>query len=157
ARHAERDGYQLLQEVGRGPRSTLYQARDVRPGQPVALKVYARGLCTREDWEAQMRVDAERWSTLSHPQVVPLQRAGWCDGAPYLAREYAPRGTLADRPANRPRAVGPALALVEQLAAVVAYLHRQGIVHGNLKPGNVLLAANDIPRLTDFRLSGLPF
>jgi eukaryotic-like serine/threonine-protein kinase len=153
-RHARRDGYQVLKEIGHGPRSIVYQARDSQLRRSVAVKVFTSGMCTRESWEAQLRVDAERWATLTHPQVMPLQRAGWWDRAPYLAREYGPQGTLADKLGGRPWPINQALMLTEQLAAVVAYLHRQGVVHGNLKPSNVLLAANGIPRLTDFRLSG---
>src|SRR5262249_14856295 len=83
-------------------------------------------------------------------------RAGWWDGVPYLAVEYVPNGSLAARLAGQPYPVRPALRLVEQLAEIVRYLHRQGVVHGNLKPSNVLLAADGIPRVIDFRpASGL--
>jgi serine/threonine protein kinase len=153
-RIAARDGYQILSEVGRGPGGIVYHAHYGRLKQAVTLKVFAAGTCTREEWESQLRGDAERWATLAHPQVVAVQRAGWWDGAPYLAREYVPQGSLAVKLTGRPWPVREALGLVEQLALIVAYLHRQGVVHGNLKPGNVLLAADGIPRLTDFRLSG---
>jgi serine/threonine protein kinase len=112
------------------------------------------GTCTREEWEARLRQGAEVWAALAHPQLVPVQRAGWWDGAPYIALEHVPHGSLAARLGRGPYPARQALRLVEQLAEVVAYLHRQGVVHGNLKPSNVLLAAGDIPRLTDFRLTG---
>jgi serine/threonine protein kinase len=153
-RFAARDGYQLIEEIGRGPGGTAYHARNGRLKQSVALKVFAAGTCTREEWESRLRTDAERWATLAHPQIVPVQQAGWWDGVPYLAREYVPQGSLASRIDGRPWPVLQALALVEQLALIVAYIHRQGVVHANLKPGNVLLAANDIPRIADFRISG---
>jgi serine/threonine protein kinase len=85
---------------------------------------------------------------------VAVQRAGWWDGAPYLAVEYVPHGSLSAKVAGRAYPVREALCLVEQLAEIVSYLHRQGVVHGNLKPSNVLLAADGIPRLTDFSLTG---
>jgi eukaryotic-like serine/threonine-protein kinase len=153
-RCAARDGYQSLREVGRGPQSILYHARYGRLQQPVAMKVFTVDACTREEWEATLRLDAARWSSLTHPQVVPVQRAGWWEGCPYLVRDYAPQGSLADKIGGQPWPVPAALGLVEQLAGLVAYLHRQGVVHANLKPANVLLAADGIPRLTDFRLSG---
>jgi eukaryotic-like serine/threonine-protein kinase len=68
--------------------------------------------------------------------------------------EYVPHGRLSARLAGRPYPVREALRLVEQLAEVVSYIHRQGVVHGNLKPSNVLLAADGIPRVTDFRPTG---
>jgi serine/threonine protein kinase len=55
---------------------------------------------------------------------------------------------------GRPVPVRQALSLVDQLAVIVTYLHRQGVIHGNLKPSNVLMAANGIPRLADFRMTG---
>jgi serine/threonine protein kinase len=154
ARLAARDGYEVVGEVGRGPRSAVYRALYGPLRQPVALKVFAAGVCTREEWEARLRRGAELWAALAHPHVVPVQRAGWWDGAPYVAVEYVPHGSLAARLTGRPYPVLESLRLVEQLAEVVRYLHRQGVVHGNLKPSNVLLAADGIPRVADFRQTG---
>jgi serine/threonine protein kinase len=154
ARLAGRDGYQLVGEIGRGPRSTVYHALAEPLNQPVALKVYRAGICPREEWEARLRGGAGQWATLAHPHVLVVRRADWWDDAPYVAMEYVPHGSLATRLAGRPYALVPALWLVEQLAETVSYLHRQGVMHGNIKPGNVLLAADDIPRLVDFRPTG---
>jgi serine/threonine protein kinase len=153
-RSAARDGYQIVSEGGRGPVATVYQARYGRLKQLAALKVYTAGMCSRDDWDSRLRRDSERWAALAHPQVVLVQRTGWWEGAPYLAREYVAQGTLADKIRDRPWPPRQALALVKQLAVIVAYIHRQGVVHGNLKPSNVLLAADGIPRLADFRLWG---
>jgi serine/threonine protein kinase len=154
ARLAIRDGYQIFGEVGRGPRSTVYHAQYDQLNQPVALKVFVAATCTREEWETRLRRSADLWGGLSHPQIVPVHHAGWWDDAPYLALEYVPQGSLAAKLTGRPYPVLQALGLVEQLAEIVGYLHRQGVVHGNLKPSNVLLAAKGIPRLADFRLTG---
>jgi eukaryotic-like serine/threonine-protein kinase len=156
ARLAGRDGYEFVGEIGRGPRSCVYRARSGTLPQTVAVKVFPAGICTREEWEARVRVHSELSAALPHPQIVPVQRTGWWDGAPYLAMEYAQHGSLADRLTGRAQPVRETLRLVEQLAEIVSYLHRQGVVHGNLKPGNVLFAADGIPRLSDFRpTSGL--
>ncbi len=85
---------------------------------------------------------------------MPVQQAGWWDGAPYLAMEYVPNGSLAAKLAGQPHPIPQALRLVEQLAEVVGFLHRQGAVHGNLKPSNVLLAADGIPRVVDLLPAG---
>jgi serine/threonine protein kinase len=154
ARLAGKDGYRIVAEVGRGPRSTVYHALHGSLEQPVALKVFREGLCTQEAWEAQLQRGAEVWAWLAHPLVVGVQRAGWWDGVPYLAAEYVPQGSLSAKLAGQPYPVLQALRLVEQLAEVVSYLHRQGVVHGNLKPSNVLLAAGGIPRIADFRPTG---
>jgi serine/threonine protein kinase len=151
ARLAARDGYQLTGEIGRGPRSTVYGARHEALPQPVVLNVFPAGICTPEEWEVRHGRDADIWARLAHPQVVPVQRTGWWDGALYVAMEYVPHGSLAARLTGQPFRVHEALKLVEQLAQIVRYLHREGIVHGNLKPSNVLFAANGIPRVSDFR------
>ncbi len=151
ARLAERDGYQIIGESGRGPRSIVYHALFGPLRQPVALKVFREGICTREVWEDRVQRSADIWAVLTHPHIVPVQQAGWWDGAPYVAVEYVPNGSLAARLAGQPQPVRQSLAVVAQLAEVVSYLHRQGVVHGNLKPSNVLLAADGIPRLVDFR------
>jgi eukaryotic-like serine/threonine-protein kinase len=153
-RLAARDGYHIVGEIGRGSRSTVYSARHESLQQPVALKVFSAGLCTREQWEARLRRGAEQWSMLAHPQLMPVHRAGWWDGAPYVALEYVPQGSLAAKLASQAYPIHQALRLVAQLAEIVAYLHRQGVIHGNLKPTNVLLAADGIPRMADFNLVG---
>src|SRR5262249_3551564 len=68
------DGYQLADEIGRGPRSTVYRARYGALPQPVALKVFRGEVCPRGEWEARLRRDAEPWAGLAHPQIVPVQR-----------------------------------------------------------------------------------
>jgi serine/threonine protein kinase len=154
ARLAARDGYEIVGEVGRGPHGTVYQARQGPLQQAVVLKVFPAGACTREAWEACLREGAELWAAIAHPHVVPVHQGGWWDGIANLAVEYVPHGSLAARLAGQPYPVRQAVRLVEQLAETVAYLHRQGVVHGNLKPSNVLLAAEGIPRVADIRLPG---
>jgi serine/threonine protein kinase len=154
ARLAIRDGYEILNEIGRGPRSIVYRAQSGPLHQPMALKVFQNGICSRGEWEAGVRRGADLWTALSHPQIVPIQRAGWWDGSPFLAMEYVQQGSLADRLTGQPFSIPQALQLVEQVAEIVSYLHRQGVVHGNLKPSNLLLAADGIPRIVDLHTTG---
>lgn len=159
ARLAARDGYEIVGEIGRGPRSIVYRALSGPLHQPVALKVFRSGFCSRDDWEARVRRGADRWSTLTHPQIVTIQKAGWWDGAPFVAMEYVPQGSLAALPQGHGQRRGRAgimatLRMVQQVAEIVSYLHRQGVVHGNLKPCNILLAADGIPRIVDFLPTG---
>ncbi len=151
ARVAARDGFQIVGEIGRGPRGTVYRALYGPLKQPVALKVFPAGACTQEEWEARVRRSAELWGGLAHPHIAPVQRAGWWDGAPYLTEEFVPQGNLAAQLNGRPFPLNRALRLIEQLAEIAIYIHRQGMVHGNLKPSNVLFAADGIPRVVDFR------
>jgi serine/threonine protein kinase len=148
-RLAGRDGYEVVGEVGRGPRSTVYHALYGPLKQAVALKLFPAEACPRDEWEARLRRAAGLWAALAHPHIVPVHRAGWWDGVPYLALEYVPHGSLAVKLAGQAQPIRQALRLLEQLAEIVSYLHRQGVVHGNLKPSNVLLAADGIPRVVD--------
>jgi serine/threonine protein kinase len=154
ARQAARDGYDLIEEIGSGPRSIVYHALFGPAQRSVAIKVFANGICSREDWDERIRRIHELWAVVAHPQCVPVQQAGWWDGAPYLVLEYAPHGSLAARLIDDRYPFRESLRLVGQLAEIVGYLHRQGVVHSNLKPSNVLLAADGIPRLTDFYVTG---
>ena len=101
-RRAARDGYQVLDEIGHGPGSTVYRALYGPLKQPVALKILSARSCTREVWEDRLKRGAELWAAIAHPQVVLVQRAGWWDGAPYVDAEYVPHGSLATRLAGGP-------------------------------------------------------
>lgn len=156
ARSAARDGYALLREIGRGPRSVVHQATYEPLRQPVVVKVLNRELFTPQSWTQHIQRHTERWSTVAHPQLVAIQRAGLWDGAPYMVMEYVQHGDLSTRLREQHYTVEQSLQLIAQLAEIVGYLHRQGVVHGNLKPTNVLFAADGIPRLADIReTSGL--
>lgn len=153
-RLAKRDGYQIVAVIGDGPRSTVYHALEGPLKQPVALKVYREGVCTREEWDDWLRRAADLWASLAHPHIVPVRRVGWWDSAPWLTQDYVANGSLAGNLAGKRYPIRQALRLLEQLAEIVSYLHRQGAIHGNLKPANVLLAADDIPRVVDVHPPG---
>jgi serine/threonine protein kinase len=154
ARLAARGGYQIVCEIGCGPRSTVYHALHGPHKQPVALKVFDAGVCTQAEWQDRLDRGASTWAALTHPQVVAIQEAGWWDDAPFVATPLVPNRCLSSRLNGKPLPVIEAMYLVEQLAEIVGFCHRQGIVHGNLKPSNILVAADGIPRITDFRLTG---
>lgn len=157
-RRAEREGYIVHDELGRGPRSTVYRATYGPLQQTLALKVFDRGMIDEQAWRERVRSASQSWAGINHPQVALPREAVWWDGFAVIASDFAPAGTLAYAIRTQRFSIRSALQLVEQLADVVIYLHRQGVAHGNLKPSNILLAADGIPRLVDFRpLSGLAF
>jgi serine/threonine protein kinase len=160
-RLAARDGYQIIEPLGVGPQSTVYLALYGPLKHPVAVKVYERGVCTRAEWALRLKRGIGGSGTpesagslvtaLVHPNIVPVQHAGWWDDAPFLSMEYAPLGSLAGRLGKQRFAIRESIELIVQLTETVAYLHRQGVVHANLKPSNVLFAVGGSPRLADFR------
>jgi serine/threonine protein kinase len=153
-RIAEHDGFDLVEEIGRGPGSRVFRAVYGPLRQSIAVKLFDATPGAKEKWDDRLRRAAEIWSVLSHPQIVKAQRVGWWDDSPYLAMEHIPGGSISEQLTGRPYPVHEALSLVERVADIVVYLHRQGVVHGNLKPSNVLLAAGGIPRLADLHPTG---
>lgn len=151
-RLALRDDIRLVSEIGRGPGSVVYRALFGPLQQTVAVKVFDQA--TRDDdWEPRFRGAADSWSVLSHPQVIVPQRSGTWDGSRYLVLDHVPLGSLAASAGTR-RPIRQVLEILHQLTEIVSYLHRQGVIHGNLKATNVLVAAGGIPRLTDFHPTG---
>jgi serine/threonine protein kinase len=148
-RAAGRDGYRVVAEVGRGPNSIVFHARYGPLNQPAAIKVFPVGFCSADEWAARLRGGSGPLAALTHPHVVSVRQAVWWDNRPCLISEYVPQGSLAAQVGGRPQPVREAVRLVERLAELVGYLHRQGAAHGNLKPTNVLLAADGIPRIAD--------
>jgi eukaryotic-like serine/threonine-protein kinase len=150
-RLAARDGYEIGDEIGRGPCSVVYQGVHGSLRQTVAIKVFREGLCSEADWKSRLERASHQWAALAHPQILKPQQSGWWDGCGYVIVDHVPQGSpvISAEPSIR-----QSLAIVENLSQVVSYLHRQGVAHGNLKPTNVLLAADGIPLLCDFSSIG---
>lgn len=162
-RLAARDGFVICEEIGRGPQSVVYRALRGPLKQPVALKVFSTGICPIHEWESLAGESGNSsdgatskllTTSLTHPNIVALHQSGAWEDSIYLAMEYVAQGSLATRLVGAGLSIRDSISLVVQVGEIVTYLHRQGIVHGNLKPTNVLLAANGIPRIVDFHASG---
>jgi serine/threonine protein kinase len=155
ARCAEADGFELGGEIGRGAHAVVYRATSRPFHQTVAVKVFADAdEFARIRWREWFDWSSTHWAAVTHPQVLLPVRRGWWRDRPYLVMDYVPQGSFAVPSAEGPQPLDQSLRLVAQLAEIICYLHRQGFVHGNLKPSNVLLAADGIPRLADLRLPG---
>ena len=159
-------GYEIAEELGRGGMGVVYKARQVGLKRWVALKMI-RGAGTPTSL-ARFQSEAEAVARLNHPHIVQIYEIGQCpaaagSGAPYLALEFAPGGSL-DRCLRQQRPTPHESAgLVEILARAVHAAHLCGIVHRDLKPANILLAAavagssgNTVfgfPKVSDFGLA----
>jgi tetratricopeptide (TPR) repeat protein len=148
-------GHEVLDRLGRGGMGIVYRARDVRLGRIVALKTLAEArYATREQVERFLD-EARAIARLRHPNIVAIHAIGEHRERPYLSLEYLEGGSLADRLAGGPMAPRPAAELVETLARAIDAAHRAGVVHRDLKPGNVLLTADGMPKVADFGLAKL--
>jgi hypothetical protein len=131
-------GYELLDLLGEGGMERVYRARDLRLHRLVVVTVLTRNTARRLD---RFQVEARAVARLPHPNIVQIFDVGVHEGTSYLVLELVVGGTLAERLAAGPRAPRPAAALVQTLARAVHHVHAQGIVHRDMKPANVLLAA----------------
>jgi prepilin-type processing-associated H-X9-DG protein len=160
-------GYEILGELGRGGMGVVYKARQLNPRRLVALKVILAGEYAGADSLARFRTEAEAVARLHHPAIIQIHQVGeWQPetgpSLPYLTLEYIAGVTLARRLASGPPLEPREAAdLVRQVALGVHYAHTRGILHRDLKPGNLLLAepAGDsatttpIPKIVDFGLA----
>jgi WD40 repeat protein len=153
--------YELLEKLGEGGMGQVYKARHRSLGRLVALKVIRAGAPVTEADRLRFRTEADAAARLDHPNIVPVYEVGEYDGHPYIAERYVEGGPLSrhlDRFRNDPRA---AASLLAALARAVHHAHERGVLHRDLKPGNVLLewraghAGAPVPHVADFGLARL--
>jgi eukaryotic-like serine/threonine-protein kinase len=145
-------GYAVLGELGRGGMGVVYRARDTRLNREVALKMILRADASRMT-VARFWAEAEVMAAVKHPHVVQVYELGEADGRPFMAMEFVPGGSLEKRLKQGSLAPRAAAALVAKIAAGVGAAHEAGVVHRDLKPGNVLLTEDDSPKVTDFGIA----
>jgi serine/threonine protein kinase/tetratricopeptide (TPR) repeat protein len=132
--------YEVLEELGKGGMGVVYKARQKGLNRLVALKMILAGRHAGAGKLARFRTEAEAIARLQHPNIVQIFEVGEYQGAPFLALEYCDGGSLEEALAGTPLPPRPAAALLETLARAVHVAHQVGVIHRDLKPGNVLLA-----------------
>jgi eukaryotic-like serine/threonine-protein kinase len=149
------DDYQLLKEVGRGGQGVVYRARQKSLNRTVALKVIGAGWWTTEAHLKRFRLEAEAAASLNHPFIVPIHEIRERDGCCYFSMNFVDGGQLDEVVKRRGISIRRSAELIAKLARTVHYAHEHGILHRDIKPGNVLLDKGGEPHLTDFGLARL--
>ena len=146
--------YQILEEIGRGGMGVIYRARQRHSRRIVALKRILSYHADSQETLARFRRESQAAASLDHPNILPIYEVSECDdGLPFFSMKFAGGGSLLDAaPALRgePRR---AVALVAKVARAVQCAHGQGILHRDLKPGNILLDGRGEPLVSDFGLA----
>jgi tetratricopeptide (TPR) repeat protein/tRNA A-37 threonylcarbamoyl transferase component Bud32/TolB-like protein len=146
--------YEILEEIGRGGMGVIYRARQRHSRRIVAVKRVLSYHSDSRETLARFRREAQAAASLDHPNILPIYEVSESDdGLPFFSMKFAPGGSLQQvAPALRsePR---QCVALVAKIARAVQYAHSRGILHRDLKPGNILLDARGEPLVSDFGLA----
>ena len=147
--------YELLEQIGRGGQGVVFRARQKSLNRTVALKVINLGQWASKTHLKRFRLEAEAAARLEHPGIVPIHEVGERDGQCYFSMKFVEGGQLGEVARHEPMPIRRAVELIAKVARTVHYAHEHGILHRDIKPGNILLDANGEPHLTDFGLARL--
>src|SRR6266496_5299549 len=154
----EFDDYELLEEIGRGGQGIVYRAWQKSLDRIVALKVIGLGPAYVGATKAHLKrfhLEAKAAASLNHPFIVPIYEIGERDGCCYFSMGLVEGGQLDEVIKREPMPIRRSAELIAKLARTVHYAHEHGILHRDIKPGNILLDDRGEPHLTDFGLARL--
>ena len=153
-------GYRVVRELGRGGMGIVYLAVQEGLERLVAIKMLPQGMDAERPL-SRFQTEAEVIARLQHPNLIQIYEVGTVDGRPFFSMEYVPDGTLEAWLRNRPQPPREAAQLIQVLASAMHEAHRCGVVHRDLKPGNILLRregglTEDVPRDSGVWVSSTP-
>ncbi len=147
--------YQILERIGRGGMATVFKAHDPTIGRDVAIKFLHASLCEGDDYRGRFLQEARAAGGLSHPNIVTVHDVGEIEGRPYMAMELLSGISLAEElDASKTIPVRDTVVMGMQLARALDYAHSRGIVHRDIKPGNIMrLTGSRTIKVTDFGIA----
>ena len=151
----ELPGYEVTRELARGGMGIVYQATQLEPRREVALKMLLPHQLEAEAFQERFLLEARAIARLEHPHILPVYQVGEHDGVPFFTMKLAAGGSLAERRPRYRRSWREIAELVSTLADAVQYAHERGVLHRDLKPGNVLFDDTGRPYVSDFGLAKL--
>ena len=146
--------YQILDELGRGGMGVIYRARQRHSRRIVALKRILAYHADSRETLVRFRREAEAAASLDHPNILPIYEVGESDdGLPFFSMKLATGGSLLESHVALHKDPRRSVALMAKVSRAVQYAHTHGILHRDLKPGNVLLDGHGEPMVSDFGLA----
>jgi serine/threonine protein kinase len=148
--------YLLLQCIGKGGVADVYRARQSgEENYEVAVKVYRPGYAQHDSFREYFMAEAEKIGQFDHPNILPFLEFGEGEGLLYAVTPFVAAGTLEDllRRVGGKFSAMQALPIVQQVCSAVQYAHDHDVIHGNIKPGNIFVAADGRMLLADFGIA----
>lgn len=145
--------YEILGEIARGGVGIVYRARQRDLNRIVALKVLQGGTLVSSEHVQRFLHEAQSAAKLQHPNIVPIHDFGSQDGAYFFTMDLVEGESLADRVGRGPLPAREALEIVRQTAEALHYAHEHGVIHRDIKPGNILLDKKGQVKITDFGIA----
>ena len=145
--------FDLLGELGRGGMGVVFKARDRSLNRVVAIKMILPGALPNATDLQRFQTEAEAAARLHHSNIVAVHRVGVIDERPFYSMDFIEGPSLAQRLAEGPLPSRLAARYLAAIARAIHYAHLQGILHRDLKPGNILLDLSDQPHVADFGLA----
>ena len=143
--------YEIIGELGRGGMGVVYRARQITLNRIVGLKMLTGHYGPEE--LRRFLAEAETAAGLHHTNIVQIYEVGEFDGAPFYAMEFVESGSLADRLRNGPMEDREAVQLLISVARALHFAHRNHVVHRDMKPANILLDPEGVPKVADFGIA----
>ena len=147
------DRYELRGVLGRGGMAEVQDGWDTRLSRPVAIKLLYPALAADEFTRRRFEDEARAAAALNHPNIVAVHDSGDDNGTPYIVMERLPGPTLAEEIAAGPLSTDRVRWVLTDLLGALAAAHSAGILHRDIKPGNVLIATSGIAKLADFGIA----
>ncbi|MFQ5942325.1 MAG: bifunctional serine/threonine-protein kinase/ABC transporter substrate-binding protein [Anaerolineales bacterium] len=145
--------YRILERVGLGGMASVYKAYDPGTDRYVAIKIVSPQFAQHPEFRERFQREAKSIARLEHAHIIPVHAFGEEGDTAYLVLRYMDTGTLRDRMNDHPMAFDEAGRLTAQIAGALDYAHRNGVIHRDVKPSNILIDSEGNAYLTDFGIA----
>jgi eukaryotic-like serine/threonine-protein kinase len=147
--------YRITEKLGAGGQGTVYRAVDERLGRPVVIKILAPELTAREVNLKRFEREAQLASSLDHPNICTIYGLHELGGIHFIAMQYVEGKNVRQLVAGRPLSLESALSIAYQVADALTAAHSKGIIHRDIKAGNVMVTNSGLVKVLDFGLAKL--